>query len=183
MTQYPGTAYPPPPHQPGGHPGQVPPPQFGPPPYGAPQQFAQPPMVPPPSASWELERVDMVGGTEFGLAQLRVPPITSGLAIGSLVAGIGAILVSFVAGCFGLLGGGEDWGALVTGAFTLLCVLAGGGAITAGVIALRQIRRSGQTGRVRFTGRGLGIAGIICGGIGAGIGLLALLLGLVLQVS
>ncbi|MEU4421241.1 DUF4190 domain-containing protein [Actinoplanes sp. NPDC024001] len=181
MTQYPGTAYPPPPHQPGGHPGQVPPPppHFGPPsPYAAPQHF-----VPPPTTSWELERVDAVGGTEFGLAQLRVPPITSGLAIGSLVAGIGTILVSFLAGCFGTIGAGEDWGAVVTGAFTLLCVLAGGGAITAGVIALRQIRRSGQTGRVRFTGRGLGIAGIVCGGIGAGIGVLALLLGLLLQPS
>lgn len=180
MTQYPGTAYPPPPHQPGGHPGAVPPPQFSPPPpYGVPQH----PVPPPPSAGWELERVDAVGGTEFGLAQLRVPPITSGLAIGSLVAGIGTILVSFLAGCFGLVGAGEDWGAMVTGAFTLLCVLAGGGAISAGVIALRQIRRSGQTGQVRFTGRGLGIAGIVCGGIGAGIGLLALLLGLVVQTS
>ena len=172
MTQYPGTAYPPPPHQPGGPPS----------PYGA-AQYPAPPTVPPPSAGWELERVDVVGGTEFGLAQLRVPPITSGLAIGSLVAGIGAILVSFVAGCFGLVGATEDWGAMVTGAFTLLCVLAGGGAITAGMIALRQIRRSGHTGRVRFTGRGLAIAGIVCGGIGAGIGLLALLLGLVLQAS
>ncbi|MBG0563369.1 hypothetical protein I4J89_18115 [Actinoplanes sp. NEAU-A11] len=140
-------------------------------------------MVPPPTTGWELERVDVVGGTEFGLAQLRVAPITSGLAIGSLVAGIGTILVSLVAGCFGLAGTTEDWAALVTGAFTLLCVLAGSGAITAGVIALRQIRRSGQTGQVRFTGRGLGIAGIVCGGIGAGIGLLALLLGLVLQTS
>ncbi|WP_433833734.1 hypothetical protein ACQP2E_02820 [Actinoplanes sp. CA-015351] len=137
----------------------------------------------PPSAGWELDRVDAVGGTGFGLAQLRVAPITSGLAIGSLVAGIGSILVSVLALCFNGVGAAEGWGVWVGGAFTLLSVLAGGGAVAAGMIALRQIRRSGQVGRVRFTGRGVGIAGIICGAAGAGIGLLALLLGLVLQMS
>ncbi|MEV6299267.1 hypothetical protein AB0M02_07685 [Actinoplanes sp. NPDC051861] len=175
MTQHPGTSYPPP-HQPGGYPGSVPPQQYGPP------AFAPPPMA-PPTAGWELERVDMVGGTEFGLAQLRVPPITSGLAIGSLIAGIAAILVSLLTACFGILEASEDWGAWVTGAFTLLTVLAAGGAIGAGMIALRQIRRSGQTGKVRFTGRGLAISGIVCGVVGAGIGVLALSLGLLSQVS
>ncbi|MFC7530462.1 hypothetical protein [Actinoplanes sp. GCM10030250] len=159
-------------------------PQFGPPQqqYGAPQPHFAPP-VPPPSAGWELERVDVVGGTEFGLAQLRVPPITSGLAIGALIAGIGAILVSVVAACFGIVEASEDWGAWVTGAFTLLTVLAGGGAIGAGMIALRQIRRSGHTGQVRFTGRGVAISGIVCGVVAAGIGVLALALGLLSQVS
>ncbi|MBB2945371.1 hypothetical protein FB565_005104 [Actinoplanes lutulentus] len=154
-------------------------PYYGPPP----QHHYGPPPVAPPSAGWELERVDAVSGTGFGLAQLRVAPITSGLAIGSLVAGIGAILVSVLALCFNAVGAAEGWGAWVGGAFTLLSVLAGGGAVAAGMIALRQIRRSGQVGRVRFTGRGVGIAGIICGGVGAGIGLLGLLLGLVLQMS
>lgn len=141
-----------------------------------------PPPVAPPSAGWQLERVDAVGGTEFGLAQLRVPPITSGLAIGGLIAGIGAILVSVLAACFGVVEATEDFGAWVTGAFTLLSVLAGGGAVAAGLIALRQIRRSGHTGRVRFTGRGLAMAGIVCGAIGAGIGVLALTLGLLAQM-
>ena len=175
MTQHPGTSYPPPPHQPGGYPGQVPPPQYGPPGYAPP--------VAPPSTGWELERVDMVGGTEFGLAQLRVPPITSGLAIGSLIAGIAAILVSLLTACFGVREAREDWGAWVTGAFTLLTVLAAGGAIGSGMIALRQIRRSGQTGKVRFTGRGLAISGIVCGIVGGGIAVLALSLGLLSQVS
>lgn len=94
--------------------------------YGPPQQPSYgPPPVAPPSVGWQLERVDAVGGTGFGLAQLRVVPITSGLAIGSLVAGIGAILVSTLALCFG----------------------------------------------------------ISCGAAGAGIGLVGLLLGLVLQMS
>lgn len=143
---------------------------YGPPPYG----------VPPQSASgWETERVDVVNGTQFGLVQLRVVPITSGLAIGSLIAGIGSILVSVLVVCFGFTSGGP-W---VAGAFTLLSVLAGGGAVAAALLAMRQIRRSGEPGRVRFTGRGLAISGISCGGSGAGISLLALVLTLVLQTS
>ena len=47
-----------------------------PPPY----QQAVPP--PPPSGRWRPERVDVLPGTEFSLVQLRVEPITSGLAIG-----------------------------------------------------------------------------------------------------
>ncbi|MBB4738825.1 hypothetical protein BJY16_002284 [Actinoplanes octamycinicus] len=120
-----------------------------------------------------------MSGTDFGLLQLRVVPITSGLAIGGLAAGIGSILVSILVICFGF-GGAGSW---VAGAFTLLSVLAGGGAVAASLIAMRQIRRSGMPGRVRFTGRGLAIAGISCGGAGAGISLLALVLGLVLQGS
>ncbi|WIN00691.1 hypothetical protein ACTOB_000613 [Actinoplanes oblitus] len=123
--------------------------------------------------------MDVVGGTGFGLVQLRVVPITSGLAIGGLAAGIGSIFVSILVICFGV-GGAGSW---VAGAFTLLSVLAGGGAVTASLIAMRQIRRSGAPGRVRFTGRGLAIAGISCGGAGAGISLLALVLGLVLHAS
>ncbi|BBH65991.1 hypothetical protein ACTI_26760 [Actinoplanes sp. OR16] len=152
---------------------------YGPPP----QPYYGPPPVAPPSAGWELERVDALGGTGFGLAQMRVVPITSGLAIGSLVAGIGSILVSVLALCFNAVGASDGWGVWVGGAFTLLSVLAGGGALAAGLTAQRQIRRSGQTGRVRFTGRGVAIAGICCGAAGAGIGLVGLLLGLVLQMS
>ena len=70
--------------------------------------------------------------------------------------------------CFGLIGASAGWGALVAGAFTLLGVLVGGGAVALGLIARRQIRRSGQAGRVRFTGRGLAVAGICCGAAGAG---------------
>ncbi|WP_239164318.1 hypothetical protein [Actinoplanes palleronii] len=159
MTQPPGTAaYPPPPPS-------------GPPPYWA--------SVNPSASGWEVERMDVVGGTGFGMVQLRVVPITSGLAIGGLTAGIGAILVSVLVICFGV-GGAGAW---VAGAFTLLGVLAGGGAVTASLIAKRQIRRSGAPGRVRFTGSGLATAGIACGSAGAGISLLALVLGFVVEGS
>ncbi|XVV13454.1 hypothetical protein ACQP2X_03600 [Actinoplanes sp. CA-131856] len=148
-----------------------------------PAAMPYPPPPPPPNGRWRPERVDPLPGTEFGLVQLRVEPITSGLAIGSLVAGIGAILVSTLVLCFGIAGASGGWGGWVGGAFTVLSVLAGAGAIIVGVVARRQIRRSGQVGQVRFTGAGLGMAGIICGSAGAGIALLSLALTLVLQLS
>jgi hypothetical protein len=144
-----------------------------------------PPYVPPPPPheSWRTERVDVLPGTDFGLVQLRVEPMTSGLAIGSLLAGIAAIAVSLVVLCFGLVAGAAGSGALVAGAFTVLSVAVGGGAVTLGLIARRQIRRSGQTGQVRFTGRGLAVAGICCGATGAGIAVASLVLAIVLQLS
>jgi hypothetical protein len=138
---------------------------------------------PPPDGRWRPERVDPVAGTEFGLVRLQVPPIASGLATGSLIAGIASIGVSFLVLCFGLAGSSDNWGGWVAGAFALLGVLVGGGAATLGVVALRQIRRSRRPGRIRFTGRGAAIAGISCGAAGAGISAASLALALVLQLS
>ncbi|SDT71343.1 hypothetical protein [Actinoplanes derwentensis] len=178
MTQPPGAAYPPP--QPG-------PPYYSPygqpPPYGAPPPFAPAPPPPPVVAGWQPERVDQVTGTGFGLVHFQVAPITSGPAIGSLVAGIAAILVALAVFCFGLAGAQEGWGGWVAGAFTLLSVLACAGAVTAALIARRQITRSAQPGRVRFTGRGLTIGGMVCGIAGAALSLVGLSLGLVVQLS
>jgi hypothetical protein len=142
-----------------------------------------PAQLPKPSEAWVPERVEPVPGTEFALVQLKVVPITSGLATGSLIAGIASILVSTLVLCFGLVGLSDGWGAVVAGAFALLGVLVGGGAIGLGLAARRQIRRSGQDGRVRFVGRGLSTAGIWCGAAGMGIAALTLLLVLVLQFS
>ena len=85
--------------------------------------------VAPPAANdqWRPARVDVLPGTGFALVQLQVPPISSGLATGSLLAGIGSILVSLLVFCFGLSGASSGWGGWVGGAFTLLAVLAGGG--------------------------------------------------------
>jgi hypothetical protein len=144
-----------------------------------------PPAVPPPSAGdrWKPARVEPVPGTEFALVQLQVPPISSGLATGSLIAGIASILVSFLVFCFGVPGASAGWGGWVGGAFALLAVLAGGGAVAQGLVATRQIRHSAEPGRIRFSGRGRAVAGISCGGAGAGIALLALVLTLVLQFT
>jgi hypothetical protein len=144
--------------------------------------YAPPVQPPPPSGRWQPEKVEAVPGTEFGLVQFKVAPITSGLAIGSLIAGIGAILVSTLVLCFGLTGANGGWGALVAGAFTLPSVIGGVGAIVVGLVARRQIRRSGRTGQVRFTGAGVAVAGISCGAVGAGIALVSLALALVLQL-
>jgi hypothetical protein len=158
-----------------GLPGPVPPSAF---------PGAVPPVPPPgPDGQWRPARVDPVPGTEYGLVRLDVPPVTSGLATGALIAGIASILVSTLVLCFGTVGSGESWGGWVAGAFALLAVLSGGGAVALGLVATRQIRRSGVEGRLRFTGRGVAVAGISCGAAGAGIALLSLALSLVLQFS
>jgi hypothetical protein len=143
----------------------------------------RPAPIPPPDRQWTPARVEPVAGTEFGLVQLTVPPLSSGLATGSLIAGIASIGVSGLVLCFGLVGAQDGWGGSVAGAFALLGTLIGGGAVALGLVATRQIRRSGHSGRLRFTGRGTAIAGVCCGAAGAGISLLALVLGLVLQLS
>ncbi|SCL13983.1 hypothetical protein [Micromonospora inyonensis] len=132
-------------------------------------------MPPPPrEAVLPPKRIDPVPGTPFGVAHLEVPPITSGLAVGSLVAGIISVLVSLVVGCFGLAGAAAGWGAWAAGAFTLLGVLTGAGAVVAGLLGTRQIRRPAVPPAVRFTGRGLAVAGISCGATGLALCLLGL---------
>jgi hypothetical protein len=138
---------------------------------------------PPTDGVWRASRVEPLMGTEFGLVQFQVPPVASGQSTGSLVAGIGSILVSVLVLCFGLAGSSRGWGAWVAGAFALLAVLAGGGAIALGILARRQISRSGRSGRARFTGRGVAVSGICCGAAGAGISLFALALSVLLQLS
>jgi hypothetical protein len=107
-------------------------------------------------------RVEAVPGTEFGVAYLNVPPTVSGLAVGSLVVGIGAIVMSFVVGCFGAVGGNAGWGPIVAGAFAVLAGLLGLAGVGLGFAATRQIRN----GRGQITGRGLAVAGMVCGGTG-----------------
>ncbi|MEV4618636.1 hypothetical protein AB0J74_08030 [Asanoa sp. NPDC049573] len=102
-------------------------------------------------------------GTVFGVVHLEVPPATSGLAIGALVAGIAAIGVAFVVLCFGLVGSDDGWGAWAAGAFTVLAVAAGAAGVALGVLARRQIRAVGPASSMRFQGQGLASAGLICG--------------------
>ncbi|MCM0673796.1 hypothetical protein NCC78_03595 [Micromonospora phytophila] len=123
--------------------------------------------------------MEPVPGTPFGVVHLDVPPVTSGLAVGSLTAGVVSILVALLVICFGIAtGAGGVWAA---GAFTVLGVLAGTGAVVAGLLGLRQIRRPMAPPAVRFTGRGLAVAGVSCGGTGLLLSVLGL--GLALLVS
>lgn len=143
-----------------------------------------PAAVPPPprEAPRPPKRVDAVPGTPFGVVHLDVPPVTSGLAIGSLVTGIASILVSLLVLCFGVAGPNYG-GAWAAGAFTVLGAIAGTAAVVAGLLARRQIRRPAPPPAVRFTGRGLAVAGLSCGGVGLLVSLGGLALALVVQIT
>ncbi|HEX6969257.1 MAG TPA: hypothetical protein VF174_10655 [Micromonosporaceae bacterium] len=121
-------------------------------------------------------------GTPFGLVHLDVPPVVSGPAVGSLVAGVGSVLVSLAVACFGLAGVAGGWGAWVAGAFAILGTLLGSAAVALGLAGHRQIRRPSPPPAVRFTGRGLVIAGISCGAAGLAITFLAFLVVLLLHL-
>lgn len=143
---------------------------------------AWPPVAPtPPEGAWRPERFEAVPGTGFAVAHLAVQPVASGLAIGALMAGIASILVSMLVLCFGLSGAEEGWGAWVAGAFAVLAGLAGLAGVGLGLAARRQIRQSTRQPTMRFTGHGLAVGGISCGGTGLGLTLLSLALVLVLQ--
>jgi hypothetical protein len=123
-----------------------------------------------------------VDGTSFAVAYLDLPPLTSGLAIGSLVAGVASLLVSLLVGCFGLIGAGAGWGGWVAGAFAVLAGLLGLAGIGLGVVGRSQIRRAGARS-VRMTGGGLGVAGISCGGAGLGLTVLLMVITLAIQLG
>lgn len=115
-------------------------------------------------------------GTQFGVAIPALSPTVSGLAVGSMVAGIGSDLVSLLVLCFGVAGAQGGWGALVAGAFAALAFLVGGGATGAAAVARRQIGNSGGG----MTGRSLALTGLICGLCGAGLAVLGLGLAILL---
>jgi hypothetical protein len=133
-----------------------------------------PPGFPPPPAA--PSRVEPVPGTDFALAYFSVPPTVSGQAVGSLVAGIASVLVSFVVGCFGVTGARAGWGPLVGGAFAVLAAAAGIAAIGLGWFSRGQVARAGG----RLVGRGMATAGIVCGAVGLGLTAVAMVLALLI---
>ncbi|SDY69186.1 hypothetical protein SAMN05421684_1050 [Asanoa ishikariensis] len=144
----------------------------------------RPVSVPPPTdAQQRTRRVEAVPGTAFGIVHLEVPPATSGLAVGGLIAGIASIVVSFVVLCFGLVGAQDGWGAWAAGAFTVLAVSAGVAGVALGILGRRQIRQVGPAASMRFQGKGLASAGFICGIVGLVIALLAFFAAVGLQVA
>ena len=112
-----------------------------------------------------INRPQPVGGTPFAYAYVRVPPVTSGLAIGSLIAGIASIAVALAMVCLGLGGAADGWGALVAGAFAILSILLGAAGVAFGRSAARLIRRAGGA----TAGSGMASAGMICGWVGVGV--------------
>jgi hypothetical protein len=144
----------------------------------------RPVSVPPPTdAQQRTRRVESVPGTAFGVVHLEVPPATSGLAVGALIAGVASILVSIVVLCFGLVGAEAGWGAWAAGAFTVLAVSAGVAGVALGILGRRQIRQVGPAASMRFQGQGLALAGLVCGIVGLVIGLIAFVTAVGLQVA
>lgn len=93
-----------------------------------------------------------------------------------MVAGILAVLVSLIVGCFGLAGAQQGWGPIVGGAFAVLSAALAVGAIGLGWFGVRQITRSGG----RLVGRAMAVAGISCGGAGLVLTVIALVLALLI---
>jgi len=102
---------------------------------------------------------------------VKVPTVTSGLAIGSLIAGIASIGVALGMVCLGLAGASAGWGALVAGAFAILSLLLGIAAVAFGRSAKRTIRASAGS----MSGAGIATGGMTCGWIGVGLSVLGFL--------
>lgn len=123
---------------------------------GMPQPYHPPPLAYPTPA-----RVEVVPGTPFGVAIPSSPPISSGMATGSLITGIASIVVSFAVVCLGIAGASGGWGPWAGGAFAILAGLLGVAGVVLGGLGRRQVRRAAAV-----TGKGVATAGIVCGGVG-----------------
>ncbi len=115
-----------------------------------------------------------VPGTHYGVVLVEVRPTASGPAVASLVAGIASIIVSTVVLMFASAGAADGWGPAVAGAFAALAAMLGAAAVGLATAGLRGIRASAAWGPTR--GRGVGIAGLICGVIGLGVTALTMLI-------
>jgi hypothetical protein len=151
------------------------------------------PVAPPPRESIRRPiRVEPVPETPYGLAIYGAPPTVSGPSVGSLVAGIAAILVSLVVSCLALVemtaqpddGGTSGMGALVGGAFAVLAGCLGIAGIGLGVAGMRQTGRAKAASQRSWleqpaadgavTGRGMAVAGLVCGAVGLAIAVCSL---------
>jgi hypothetical protein len=119
------------------------------------------PAPPPRPAARPPVRIEAVAGTPFAVAYLDVPPVTSGPSIGSLVAGIAAILAVGITGCFGTVGAQGGAAFLAAGAFAVPTIVLGVAGIGLGFVGMRQVRQAVGT---RIAGRGMAIAGVVCAG-------------------
>jgi hypothetical protein len=114
-----------------------------------------------------------VAGSPYGVALVEVRPTPSGPAVASLVIGLATVLVSLVVAFFVVAGADSGWDAPVAGAFALLAVFAGVSATWLGWTAMARIRRGAAWGPV--SGRGVALAGLICGLVGVALAILFML--------
>jgi hypothetical protein len=129
---------------------------------------APPAPAPPPPEAWQRPvRVEVVPDTPYGLAIMGPPEATSGPAIGSLVAGVGSGLVALMVTCVGLAGAGAGWGLWVAGAFAVLAGCLGLAGVGLGLVGMRQTRTRPSGTQPAVRGRGMAVAGLVCGAGGA----------------
>jgi hypothetical protein len=176
------------------------PPTYRPAPAGSPAAPPQPAYrpapvatVPPPKdAIRQPIRIEPVPETSFGLAIYGAPPTVSGPSIGSLVAGIASILVSMAVSCAALVelsATAEDSttnpgsGALFGGAFAALAGFLGIAGIGLGLAGMRQTKRAALAADGAVSGRGMAIAGLVCGAVGLGIAACSLGIAVLVAVS
>ncbi|MEU8005346.1 DUF4190 domain-containing protein [Catellatospora sp. NPDC049111] len=151
----------------------------GPPPAPMPPMAGQSVAGPRPVNYPPPVRVEIVPGTPYGLAVLGAPKTASGVAASALVAGVGSVLVSLVVWCFGLAGAQQGWGGLVAGAFAVLSILLGAAGVLLGWLGIRQIRLAAGN----LTGRGVAIAGLVCGAVGLALAAVGLITAIALSAG
>ncbi|MBG6140072.1 hypothetical protein [Longispora fulva] len=146
-------------------------------PAPVPQWHRPPPPPRQPGPAIAMAAVLPGPGGDFNLAYPAVRPIQSGVALGSLTAGIASLLVSIAVLCFGVTGAQDGWGARVAGAFAVLGAAAGLAGLALGAAAVRQIRRA----RGELSGKGVALTGLCLAGVGLASSVGALLLAVVLS--
>ncbi|MQM25468.1 DUF4190 domain-containing protein [Glycomyces albidus] len=142
--------------------------QPGPPVHGHPPQHPQAQYFYPAHPYWSAPAPVTIDG--FAIVQPRLKPIPSGPAIGSLIAGIGAVLAALP----GLIVAALSPLAGLT--FFMSAALFGLGALFLAISARRQIR----TAQGGVSGKGLALTGLVLAIIALG---LAALVGLIVLVS
>ena len=113
-----------------------------------------PPVSRPPAGS-AFGYDESQNSEQFRLAVPPLDTIVAGPAVGSMISGIGALLVALAASCLGTVAG-----MVVTVATIVLAVFCAAAAGLLAGVSLRQIKR----GAGEYSGRGMAVAGLCCGG-------------------
>jgi hypothetical protein len=104
---------------------------------------------------------------QYGVMLPASKPPNSGLAVGAMVAGI--------AGCAIAIGG---FCSLI---ISIPVILAGVAGLVMGIIARKSLTTT--SGAADQSGAGMALAGIICGAIGAGLGVIGLIIQVIVLVA
>lgn len=168
--------------------GDTPPPPLPASPVPPPPPPLAPPVPPPREAIRRPARIEPVPDSPYGLAIYGNPPTVSGPAIGSLVAGIAAILVSLAVSCLALVEAAAveqdaGTGALVGGAFAVLAAFLGIAGIGLGAAGMRQTSRRRLAADGAVSGRGIAISGLACGAVGVAIAVCSLGVAVIVAVA